>query len=510
MEHERITYPEAIEWLADRANMELPENFVAPEYKESKQLKEKIHNANKEAAKFYYQTLFSPAGKEALQYLLNRGLTEQTIKTFGMGFSPNSWSLPQHMENKGYDKTTLKKAGLCGYDAESGKAYDFFSGRIIVPIIDAFGNVIGFGGRVLKDTGFAKYKNTLANPVFDKSRSLFNINLFKKLKQTETVQSVILVEGYMDTISLYQADIKNVVAPMGTSLTVDQCRVLKRYVDIVYVCFDGDSAGQAATMRSLELLKTSGLEVKVMDLPDKMDPDDVIKQRGKQAFEELITKALPLIDYKLKKTERAHNLKTADGRQKYIKAAAEVLSKLDAVEREVYARNVSEKSGIAIDTILSEAAGNSGEVYATAKKPEKKESRKGNANAARFVLSSILNMKEYVRMQYIKPEYFDDGAQKTVYEYFLDCIENKYTPKFSDLFDLSEDKDELNEIIDALDKVAPDKQAEYYSQSLNFLFNDYKREALPKLTLMLTQAKNENEKALIQEKIKELSNSQPN
>ncbi len=503
-----MTYPEAVEWLAERANLKMPENFESAEYKESKQLKEKIHNANREAAKFYFQTLFSEQGADALQYLLNRGLSEQTIKTFGMGYSPNSRSLPQYMENKGYDKSTLKKAGLCGYD-DNGKSYDFFSGRVMVPIIDAFGNVIGFGGRVLKDTGFAKYKNTLANPVFDKSRSLFNINLFKKLKQTETVQSVILVEGYMDTISLYQAGIKNVVAPMGTSLTIEQCRVLKRYVDIVYICFDGDSAGQAAAMRSLELLKTSGLEVKVMDLPEKMDPDDVIKKKGKDAFEMLVTKALPLIDYKLKKTEQSQNLNTADGRGKYVKAASEVLSKLDALEREVYARTVSEKSGIAIDTILSESAAQSGAVYVPQPKTEAK-ANKGTTNAARYVLSSMLNLKSFVKLQYIKPEYFDEGAQKAVYEYFFECANKKVHPKFSDLFDLSDDKDEINAIIEAIEHIPQEKQAEYYLDSILYLYNDYKKEQTKALTNSLNQAKDSAEQINIIQKINELKNSQPN
>ncbi|MDD4315575.1 MAG: DNA primase [Clostridia bacterium] len=511
MEHERMTYPEAVEWLAERANLKLPEDFESAEYKEIKQLKEKIHNANKEAAKFYFQTLFSPAGAEALQYLLKRGLTEQTIKTFGMGFSPNSWSLPQYMEKKGYDKSTLKKAGLCGYDDDSGKAYDFFSGRVMVPIIDSFGNVIGFGGRVLKDTGFAKYKNTLANPVFDKSRSLFNINLFKKLKQSETVQSAILVEGYMDTISLYQAGIKNVVAPMGTSLTLDQCRMLKRYVDLVFVCFDGDSAGQAATMRSLELLKSSGLEVKVMELPDKMDPDDVIKKKGTEVFEALITKALPLIDYKLKKTEGGHSLSSADGRQKYVKAAAEVLSKLDAVEREVYARTVSEKSGIAIATVLSEAAGVTDDALSQPPKarPKETKTRKGSINAARYVLSALMNMKGYVKLQYIKPDFFDDEAHQAVYGYFVECVNNRIQPKISDLFDLTEDREEINEIIEAVDKVAPEKQAEYYLQCITFLFNDYKKELTHELMKRLSQAKSQKEISELKEKIKELTNSQP-
>ena len=351
MEHERLSYPEAVEWLAKKANLQIPESFESPDFKERKKTIKKIYAANLEAARFYNGVLFSSQGKKALDYLKKRGLSESTIKTFGLGYSPNAQELPKYMIKKGYAIETLEKAGLVRLDKLSSP-YDFYAGRIIFPIINAFGDVTGFGGRALMETNFAKYLNTYASPAFDKKGTLYNINLFKKLKQSQPVKSLVLVEGYMDVISLHQGGIRNTMAPMGTSLTIEQCRIIKRYTDLVYVCFDGDSAGQSAALRSLDLLKEQGLDVKVVELPKDADPDDTIKKIGKKGFEKLLEEALPLLDFKLKKIEEKYDLSTLDGKNKYATEAIAELFKLNDIEKEVYAVKVSNKSGLSTDTIL--------------------------------------------------------------------------------------------------------------------------------------------------------------
>lgn len=512
MEHERLTYPEAIEWLANRANMKIPETFESTEYRERKELKEKIYNANKEAAKFYFDNLFSPKGEEALTYLRNRGLSEQTLTTFGIGFSSNSYDLPQYMEKKGYDKQTLKKAGLAGIDEEKKRSYDFFSYRIIVPIIDAMGKVIGFGGRVLKDAGFAKYKNTMASLAFDKSKSLYNINLLKKIKQTEPMHSAILVEGYMDVISLYQEGIKNTVAPMGTSLTIEQCKMLKRYVDLVYVCFDGDSAGQNAALRSLDLLKQSGLEVKVVDLPDKMDPDDAVKKLGVDGFMNLVTNALPLIDFKLKKAEESFDMNTFDGKSKYALSAIEVLSSLDAVEQEVYASKVSQKSGLAKDTILAQCSGKQLQNKATQSIKKIDDTapigKKGMVIAANFVLSSVLNIKSYVDFTQLNEDFFEESLHKSIYNYILECIDKSVRPKISDIFDLTEEKTEVTELVDTLENIANEKQESYYNECYLMLHKNYQSKRMQSLAAKLQTEKDPTKIELFKKQISELIKSQ--
>lgn len=509
MEQERLLYPEAIEWLANKAGIKVPDDFESPDYKEMKAQIEKIHNINKEAAQFYHNSLYSSAGQASLTYLKNRQLTDNTIKAFGIGYSPDSSSLAEYLTKKGYDLSTMQKAGLIRID-KNGKPYDIFFERIMFPIIDAQDKVIGFGGRIFnKSEDFAKYVNTSANPAFNKSKSLYSINLLKKLKQTEPVNYVILVEGYMDTISLYQAGIKNVVAPMGTSLTKKQCDILSRYTKMVYICFDGDSAGQNMTLRGLDLLKESGVEVKVVMLPQDKDPDDIAKERGKEGYMELVSQALPLIDFKLKAAENGFNLKTADGRKKYAMEAIKVLSTLNPVEKEVYAKAVSQKSGIAEQTIIAQATGEMPLSKPATTSEEKPSTNKALNTAARFVLASIIELKEYVEGLDFQEDFFEDEIHKEIYRYILDCIEKRQRPSQSDVFDIVENKEEANEINNILDTIPAENQRSYYHQCLMSLFNNYKAKELKRLAKALSEEKDASKKIMIAQKIKELNKTQP-
>ncbi|HHU42742.1 MAG TPA: DNA primase [Clostridiales bacterium] len=495
MEHERLSYPEAVEWLAKKANLQIPESFESPDFKERKKTIKKIYAANLEAARFYNGVLFSSQGKKALDYLKKRGLSESTIKTFGLGYSPNAQELPKYMIKKGYAIETLEKAGLVRLDKLSSP-YDFYAGRIIFPIINAFGDVTGFGGRALMETNFAKYLNTYASPAFDKKGTLYNINLFKKLKQSQPVKSLVLVEGYMDVISLHQGGIRNTMAPMGTSLTIEQCRIIKRYTDLVYVCFDGDSAGQSAALRSLDLLKEQGLDVKVVELPKDADPDDTIKKIGKKGFEKLLEEALPLLDFKLKKIEEKYDLSTLDGKNKYATEAIAELFKLNDIEKEVYAVKVSNKSGLSTDTILI-GAKQPKPFAITAYEPPKNRLTSANLDAARFIFSAILNYKSFVDISGIKElskDHFELEEHKKIYEYIMDSIQNGTSPQISDLFDLIEEKDEINSVIDALNNIYTENQQTYYIESLEQLKMDYRQKIINELKQKLSYETDENKK----------------
>lgn len=509
MEQERLTYPEAIEFLANRANIKIPDDFESPDYRALKQEIEKTQNINRQAAKFYHTYLYEKEGSQALSYLQNRGLSHTTIKTFGIGFSPSSYHLSEYLTKQGYDIATMQKAGLVRID-KNGRPYDIFFGRIIFPIINAQDKVIGFGGRIFnRNDDFAKYVNTATNPAFNKSRSLYSINLLKKLKQTQPVNDVILVEGYMDAISLYQAEIKNVVAPMGTSLTKQQCDIIARYTKLVYICFDGDSAGQNMTLRGLDLLTESGIEVKVVGLPKNKDPDDIIKEYGKEGFLELVSQALPLIDFKLKTAEKGFDLGTLDGKKKYALAATNILSTLNPIEREIYSKIVANKTEIAQSTIIAQASNQ--QTPQMINKPSEDSQQQINALiiAARFVLASAVELKDYVGIGDIKAGLFEDEFHKAVCLYLERCIENRRMPMLSDIFDLGKNQEEAKLISNSLDTVLPENHSVYYKESLNKLTEHYRTNELKRLINALVKEKDADKKKAISKKIKALNITQP-
>jgi len=260
------------------------------------------------------------------------------------------------MSQKGISADKLKDAGLA--ETNSLGTYDAFGGRVIVPIINMLSEVVGFGGRSLEQDAFAKYKNTAASAVFDKSKILFGGNIVKKYKQKNAVDSVILCEGYMDVIALYKAGFVTAVASMGTSLTLEQAKLLKRLADTVYVSYDGDAAGQKATLRSLDILEAAGLTVKVMSLPEGTDPDDVINKSGREAYQKLMSEALPPIEYKLKLAEIGNNLLESGGKQRYAQAAVKIIARLDSpVMREEYLQKLRARTGYTYGSLAAELTG---------------------------------------------------------------------------------------------------------------------------------------------------------
>lgn len=345
MKNKNMPFVEAVKYLADRVNItiESDKGRVSPTAKK----REMLYKVNVEAARFFYSNL--RLTKEAKEYFLNRGIKEETIKRFGLGFAKDSWNnLLFHLRKLGFKDDLLLEAGLVSTSERTGNKYDRFRNRVIFPVFDYRGKVIGFGGRVLDDSK-PKYLNSPETLVFQKGTNLYGLNFAIKSKMQE--RYFIIVEGYMDLITLHQYGITNVVASLGTALTTNQARLLRRYADKVIISYDADIAGQAATMRGLDILKDAGFDVRVLSIPQGKDPDEYVRSNGKDAFIKLINSAQSLIDYRLKKAEEGINLKDSNDLVKYGKRVTEILASVNSIEKDVYIKKISENTGIREQTL---------------------------------------------------------------------------------------------------------------------------------------------------------------
>ena len=497
-EHERMSYSEAIEYLAKEYNMEVPEN-TDPEFVERKVKNDKLIAANKAAARYFYSNLSKPEAQEALAYMDKRNIRSDTRVTFGMGYSIDGYGLLKTLSAQGFAKQTLILAGLINEDG-----YDPLAKRLIVPIINAKGQVIGFGGRTLIKDAKPKYRNTKATSIFDKRKNLYNINLFKRTLAEEKHTSIILMEGYMDVISLYQAGIHNVVASMGTSLTIEQCNEIRKYVSKVYVCFDGDTAGQTATWRSLDMLASVNLEVRVMSMPQGLDPDDCINKYGVEGFNKFISDALPLTEFKIRSLQSRCDTSTLEGKEKFALSTIPVLASLEPVSREAYAKLVSQISDLSVDSLITQVTKYlSGE---TIDKPqqnvEKKTEKVSSANIkmCRFVLASMVELKSYVYAKDLNEDIFEDEVHKKVYRYLVSRMEAKIPPKKGDLYDIDLDKkEEIDAILESLYNVQTDLQAEHYKACMEKLLQGAKQNKINSLFLELKMAPEEKQKEIKEE-----------
>ncbi len=347
---ENLDYVEAIKLLAERSGITIPED----NYDNSMaNLKKKIYEINKETARFFHNYLKTAGGKWALDYLVGRGLTIDTIKHFGLGCAPDSWtSLIDHLKSKGYTEFEMEQANVALKSQKSGKYFDRFRDRVMFPVIDLRGNVIAFSGRAkpCEEKKGSKFINTTDTPVYKKSRNLFGINFAKN----NCAERVILVEGNMDVVSMHQAGFTNTVAPLGTAFGEEQARLLARYTKEIVVTLDSDAAGQKAVMRALETMKDLGLPIRVLVLPECKDPDEYIKKNGAARFKMLLDGAVSDIEYRLLRAADGINLDENDAKVKYLKKAAEVLATTDKITADLYASKLSDKYGVSKSTLMSE------------------------------------------------------------------------------------------------------------------------------------------------------------
>ena len=339
MEYENFTFIEAVKYLAERAGVKLPEGEYSKEQRAAADLKTVLLEVNKKAASYYYYQLKQESGRQAYEYLKNRELSDETIKSFGLGYSSKySDSLYRYLKGKGYSDAILKESGLFSADERYGM-HDKFWNRVMFPIMDVNNRVIGFGGRVMGDAK-PKYLNSPETKIFDKSRNLYGLNIARKSRKNY----LIVCEGYMDVISMHQAGFTNAVASLGTALTSGHASLMSRYTKEVLLTYDSDEAGQKAALRGIPILREAGIKPRVVNLAPYKDPDEFIKAEGQEAFEKRLSEAMNYFLFEVQVMERQYNLADPEDKTEFYRAIAKKLLEFpEELERNNYMESISRK-----------------------------------------------------------------------------------------------------------------------------------------------------------------------
>ena len=432
MEYENLTFPEAMEMLAQEAGIELPKQELTAQQKQQESLRQTLLEINKKAARYYFALLKSPRGKPGYDYLTGRGLSDETILHFGLGYAgQGGGELYQYMKKEGYSDSVLKETGLFKMD-ERG-AYDKFWNRVMFPIMDANNRVIGFGGRVMGDAK-PKYLNSPETKIFDKSRNLFGLNYAKRGKRS----NMILCEGYMDVIALHQAGFTNAVASLGTAFTEQQANLIRRYTDEVLLTYDSDGAGIKAAMRAIPMLRRAGITGKVIHMEPYKDPDEFIKNLGAEEFEKRMEEAQNSFFFEIEVIKKNYSMSDPEQKTKFIhETARKLLVFEDKIQRDNYLEAVAARHNIKTEDLrqLVVRYGNqmpSGyqEVMEERqqeriRKGKKKETREGISYSYRLLLSWLIEEpKLFVQIrEWIKPEDFEEGLYRTVAKELYDQLD---------------------------------------------------------------------------------------
>lgn len=447
---ERLDYTEAVRFLCERAGMMMPSDPVDDAYNN---LRRKCFEANREAAKFFCKCLNSEAGHKAREYLGKRQLTSDTIRHFGLGFAPDNWdSLIRYMKGKGYSENDLVAFDLAKKTSKGG-TIDAFRNRLMFPIIDLRGNVIAFGGRVLDDSK-PKYLNTSDTVVYKKSQALYALNFAKNSNSGK----LILCEGYMDVIAMHQAGFTNAVAGLGTAFTTEQISLLTRYCDELTLCFDSDEAGKKATKRALAMLSSAPLKIKVMHLDSGKDPDEIIKQGGKEKMNSIINEAVNDTEFALNDAKSRYDTGTEDGKLGFLNEAVGVLSGVrNAIERDIYVSKLASELSVEKNAIYAQIKKRNrsnqkareneqfsqalNSVLGTEKKNSPNPQLRGNVKAVKaeeILLSSLLKNPDYLKKLKGKltPEVFITDFNRQYFEDIKTRIESGVS---LDLFSFGED-----------------------------------------------------------------------
>ena len=460
---ENLDYIDAVKLLAERAGIAVVEN----EQDDSMhKLRNTIYEINRETARFYYSNLSSPKGKWAMDYYIERGLTQSTIKSFGLGVALDEWdSLFKHLKAKGFSAEDMLQANVIT-KSNKGSYFDRFRDRSMFPIINIRGNVIGFSGRRrTEDKTVAKYVNTGDTPVYNKSQNLFALNLAK----SHCAEQIILVEGNFDTVALHQAGFKNTVAPLGTAFTREQAQILSRYTKEVILCFDSDLAGEAAIEKAFATLKDTGLSVKVLKLPVGKDPDEFLKNNKPSDFAHLVSNAIPETEYKLIKAADGIEAESSEAKIKYLNNAVEILaSNDDAIAVDFYLGKLSTEYGVSKDSLVTKLSQIKRKTAAVKKKNEIKKiinrpfdkedinpERRGNekaVSAEELIISAIMK----------HPDLIDWLSDKISADGFITDLNKRL---FADVCSLSEQSGTFS--ISSLQGKYNDKEVGYVSKLLN-------------------------------------------
>ena len=416
MEMERMEFMDAVKHLAERVHMELPERTNEPRAKSDGDERERIYEANTLAARFFHSLLWKEEGSEMLNYLYKRGLNDSDIRRFGLGASPKGWDvLAKYLKEEGFSDALLEKAGLVV--RKDGRVYDMFRGRAIFPIINQQGRVVGFGGRAMGDAQ-PKYLNTSETPVFNKRHGLYALNMAKKERG---LGRLVLVEGYMDTVSLRKCGIQGVVATLGTALTEEQARLIKRFAPEVWISYDGDGAGRKAALRALDIFDAQEMRAKVIDYPAGMDPDDFVKANGQAGFE-----SLPKYDateYRMMRARDDLDVSTQEGMTQYAMRCCEILKRVKSpIEMENHLRRLVNETGYDREVLLGQIG-----VVRLPSQPRSqvrhtdKEDRKTALDAvlAERALLTLLKSGK-IPAEMIRAEDFTDGVARKCAQWLID------------------------------------------------------------------------------------------
>lgn len=461
-EMERLSYREAVEYIARQLHMPIPETVEDPDYERRRSQRDRLLSANREAAKWYHAQLWQPQNSKLLDYLHGRGLDDGTIRKFGLGAAPDHWDdLTRVLEEAGYTQEELRLAGLTVVKEET--RFDMFRNRAIFPIIDAQGQVLGFGGRAMGNVQ-PKYLNTADTPVFNKRKGVYAANLLKKQRQ---LKRIILVEGYMDVVALVQHGINGVVATLGTALTNEQARLLKRYAPEIWVSYDGDSAGQHAIMRALDIFEQEDIPARVLFFPDNLDPDEFIRQRGVEAFQNI--RPLRAAEYLLQRARDGLDLSDDDGRMEYARKCALILKKVrEPVELDRYLQMLTVQTGYSREVLVMQMGISAPVAEQRAAVPVREHRTRQIRDEQYMAEKSLISLlaSGLLEKDVVRAEDFETNAVRTVAEKLIagispavilsECESDREREEISDLF--------------ALDaKFTPENAMENAEQCLNTL-----------------------------------------
>lgn len=428
MQYENFSFQEAMKSLADRSGIKLPEIEYSREAKEEADRKAVLLEINKKAAKYYYCKLRSPNGAQGLHYLKGRGLSDEIMQKFGLGFADKyNNDLYQYLKKEGYSDDLLKDSGLFIMDERRGVT-DKFWNRVMYPIMDVNSKVIGFGGRVMGDAK-PKYLNSPETKIFDKSRNLYGLNIARSSRK----KNLIICEGYMDVISMHQAGFNNAVASLGTALTSQQASLLKRYTDDVLIIYDMDEAGVRAALRAIPMLRTAGLRTKVVDLRPHKDPDEFIQSLGTEEFEKRLEKAENSFLFEIRILYQQYDMTDPQGKTDFFHKTAEKLLRFeDEIERNSYVESISRIYGIAQETLQQQirklamkGTNNFGDPEEVKQQKPKKEKVSGADTAQKLMLTWISNYPGILPelRAHLKPEHFSNPLYREVAEMLFAQIE---------------------------------------------------------------------------------------
>jgi len=454
--YENLTFAEAVKHLAESANMKLPE--LSLETKDFAQLKLKSDVLNALAlAKDYYVSNLKNA-QIANEYIKKRQLRDDVVEYFNIGYSFDWNGLVLFLKKNNVSLEVMKQAGLIEY-TESKNPYDFFAKRLTFPVLNQFGDCIGFTARTLEQNPqFAKYKNSSQTIVFDKSKTIYNINTIKNLRKEQPINYIIICEGTVDVISLYQFGFKNAVACLGTALTQFHASTLKKYTDKILLCLDGDSAGQNAMYKAINVLIDEGLEVKVVKLSESLDPDEYLKKYGKDNFQKCLDNALDAIEYKLESLSTKFDLNDSYQKNKYINGAFEIIRNLEGnSQKEIYLKLISKKTNISIDILRRDLLSDktthsvdeqkSDETHISQRELPVRE--QAHLKAVKFILASIVHKKDYALKEINKNLQFKNPNYQKLFDYVSNCLRENKPYTISSLFDEFnvDENEDIKEII---------------------------------------------------------------